>query len=86
MERLPGQMHTKVEMMELIHTAIDGVEILRPKVFADSRGSFFECFSQKEFDALVRPIVFVQDNQSISSYGVVRGLHFQKGKPARANW
>ena len=66
-------------MMELIHTAIPGVEILRPKVFADSRGCFFECFSQKEFDALVRPIVFVQDNQSVSSYGVLRGLHFQKG-------
>ena len=72
-------MYQKVEMMEVIHTAIPGVEILRPKVFTDSRGSFFESFSQKEFDTLVRPLVFVQDNQSVSSYGVVRGLHFQKG-------
>lgn len=72
-------MHQKDEMMELIHTEIPGVEILRPKVFAASRGCFFESFSQKEFDSLVRPVVFVQDNQSVSSYGVVRGLHFQKG-------
>ena len=79
MERLPGPLHQKVEMMELIHTEIPGVEILLPRVFTDSRGSFFESFSQKEFDTLVRPLVFVQDNQSISSYGVIRGLHFQKG-------
>ena len=79
MERLPCPVHQQVEMMEIIHTDIPGVEILRPKIFADSRGYFFESFSQKEFDALVRPVVFVQDNQSSSCYGVVRGLHFQKG-------
>ena len=65
--------------MEIIRTAIPDVVIVEPRVFGDSRGYFFESWSQREFDALVRPVRFVQDNESRSSYGVVRGLHFQKG-------
>ena len=63
--------------MEVIKTAIDGVVIIEPTVFKDARGYFFESFSQREFDEKVRPINFVQDNESMSSYGVMRGLHFQ---------
>lgn len=65
--------------MEVIRTVIPDVVIIEPRVFGDSRGYFFESWSQREFDALVRPVRFVQDNESSSSYGVVRGLHFQKG-------
>ena len=64
--------------MEVINTAIDGVVIIEPKVFKDQRGYFFESFSQREFEAKVRKINFVQDNESMSSYGVMRGLHFQR--------
>lgn len=64
--------------MDVIKTAIDGVVIIEPKVFEDQRGYFFESFSQREFEAKVRKINFVQDNESMSSYGVMRGLHFQK--------
>lgn len=69
--------------MEVIRTAIDGVLIIEPKVFGDKRGYFFESFSQREFDEKVTPILghkinFVQDNESMSSYGVMRGLHFQR--------
>ena len=69
--------------MEVIKTAIDGVLIIEPKVFGDKRGYFFESFSQREFDEKVAPILghtinFVQDNESMSSYGVMRGLHFQR--------
>ncbi len=63
--------------MEVIKTAIEGVVIIEPKVFKDTRGYFFESFSQREFEEKVRPINFVQDNESMSSYGVMRGLHFQ---------
>lgn len=63
--------------MEVIKTAIDGVVIIEPRVFKDARGYFFESFSQREFEEKVRPINFVQDNESMSSYGVMRGLHFQ---------
>lgn len=63
--------------MNVIKTNIEGVLIIEPKVFNDSRGYFFESFSQREFDEKVRPITFVQDNESKSSYGVMRGLHFQ---------
>lgn len=65
-------------MMEVIKTAIDGVVIIEPKVFKDARGYFFESFSQHEFEEKVRKINFVQDNESMSSYGVMRGLHFQR--------
>ena len=64
--------------MNIIQTAIDGVVIIEPKVFKDSRGYFFESFSQREFEQKVRPINFVQDNESMSVYGVMRGLHFQR--------
>ena len=65
--------------MEVIHTDIPEVVILEPRVFEDARGYFFESWSQRVFYSLVRPVRFVQDNESRSSYGVVRGLHFQKG-------
>lgn len=69
--------------MNVIKTNIDGVLIIEPKVFGDTRGYFFESFSQREFDEKVAPILgrninFVQDNESMSSYGVMRGLHFQR--------
>lgn len=64
--------------MEVLKTAIDGVVVIELRLFRDERGYFFESFSQKEFDEKVRPICFVQDNESMSSYGVMRGLHFQK--------
>jgi len=64
--------------MNVIKTDIEGVVIIEPKIFKDSRGYFFESFSQREFDENVTPINFVQDNESMSSYGVMRGLHFQK--------
>lgn len=69
--------------MNVITTAIDGVLIIEPRLFEDTRGYFFESFSQREFDEKVTPILghkitFVQDNESMSSYGVMRGLHFQR--------
>ena len=63
--------------MEVIKTNIEGALIIEPRVFEDARGYFFESFSQREFDAKVGPVRFVQDNESKSSYGVMRGLHFQ---------
>lgn len=70
--------------MNVIQTDIPGVVIIEPKIFVDERGYFFESWSQKEFDEKVRPIKFVQDNESMSHYGVLRGLHFQKGKFAQS--
>ena len=76
--------------MNVIKTAIDGVVIIEPRIFEDARGYFFESFSQREFDEKVLPLLqasainpqpslrFVQDNESKSSYGVMRGLHFQR--------
>lgn len=64
--------------MEVIQTNIEGVVIIEPKVFKDARGYFFESFSQREFEEKVRKINFVQDNESMSSFGVMRGLHFQR--------
>ena len=64
--------------MEVVKTSIEGVVIIEPRIFRDARGYFFESFSQKEFDEKIRPIQFVQDNESMSSYGVMRGLHFQR--------
>ena len=63
--------------MNFIKTDIDDVVIIEPKVFCDERGYFFESFSQKEFDDNVGKTVFLQDNESKSCYGVLRGLHFQ---------
>ncbi len=70
--------------MKLTQTQIPDVVILEPRVFNDARGYFFESWRQRDFDALVRPIRFVQDNESCSSYGVVRGLHFQQGRYAQS--
>lgn len=64
--------------MEIIKTDIEGLLIIKPQIFKDSRGYFFESFSQREFNEKVAPIQFVQDNESCSTYGVMRGLHFQK--------
>lgn len=70
--------------MKVISTEIEGVVIIEPEVFGDERGYFMESWSQPRFDKAVRPICFVQDNQSKSRYGVVRGLHFQKGHYAQS--
>lgn len=64
--------------MNIIKTDIEGPLIIEPRVFGDSRGYFFESWSQRDFDAAVGPLRFVQDNESKSVYGVVRGLHFQR--------
>ena len=64
--------------MNIIKPSIEGLLILEPRIFEDSRGYFFESFSQREFDEKVGKITFVQDNESKSSYGVMRGLHFQR--------
>ena len=64
--------------MKVIKTKLEGVVIIEPQVFFDDRGYFFESFSQQRFNEQVAPITFVQDNESKSSYGVLRGLHFQK--------
>lgn len=73
-----------IKHMVFNKTFIDGVFIIEPKVFGDSRGYFFESYNQKEFEEKVGPITFVQDNESKSSYGVLRGLHFQKPPFAQA--
>lgn len=70
--------------MKTIHTALPGVLVLEPEVFGDARGYFFESWNQRDFDALAGPVRWVQDNESKSRYGVLRGLHFQKGDFAQA--
>jgi len=70
--------------MELIKTDIAGVMILQPRIFGDERGYFFESFSQRDFEKQVCKTVFVQDNESSSCYGVLRGLHFQKPPHAQS--
>ncbi|MBO5850246.1 MAG: dTDP-4-dehydrorhamnose 3,5-epimerase [Paludibacteraceae bacterium] len=64
--------------MQIIKTEIEGIFIIKPQLFKDGRGYFFESFSQREFEEKVSKTTFVQDNESKSSYGVVRGLHFQR--------
>ena len=64
--------------MNIIQTEIPGGIIIEPRIFEDARGYLFESFSQREFDEKVGPVIFVQDNESKSSYGVMRGLHFQR--------
>ena len=71
-------------MINVIETSIPGVVVIEPRVFGDARGYFMETWSQRDFNSLVRPVRFVQDNESRSSYGVVRGLHFQKGKSSQS--
>ena len=70
--------------MEVIKTGIEGVVIIEPKVFGDHRGYFFESFSERDFNTQVREVKFVQDNESKSCYGVLRGLHFQKPPHAQS--
>ena len=65
-------------------TDIDGVYIITPKVFADARGYFFESFKKEEFEQNVGKVVFIQENESRSSRGVLRGLHYQKGEKSQA--
>lgn len=64
--------------MKFIKTEIDGLIIIEPKVFGDDRGYFFESYNQKKFEEVVGKVLFIQDNESKSSKGVLRGLHFQK--------
>ncbi len=70
--------------MNVIKTDIEGLVIIEPNVFADARGYFFESFSAARFEEQVCKTTFIQDNESKSSYGVLRGLHFQKGKYAQS--
>lgn len=70
--------------MEVINTNIEGVVIIEPRIFKDARGYFFESFSNREFDEKVAKVDFVQDNESCSTYGVMRGLHFQRPPFAQA--
>ncbi len=69
----------------VLETEISGVVVIQPQVFEDSRGYFFESFSQRRFEQMIGKTVFVQDNESKSSYGVVRGLHYQLPPYAQAN-
>ena len=64
--------------MNIIQTSIPGVVIIEPRRYKDARGYYFESFSEREFNTQVREVKFVQDNESMSSYGVMRGLHFQR--------
>lgn len=70
--------------MNYIETAIKGVYILEPRVFQDARGYFMETWNQADFDKHVGKVTFIQDNESKSSYGVLRGLHYQKGEFSQA--
>lgn len=70
--------------MNVIKTDIEGLVIIEPRLFRDARGYFFESFSEREFAEKIAPVKFVQDNESRSSYGVLRGLHFQKPPYAQA--
>lgn len=71
-------------MINVIETAIPGPLIIEPKVFGDERGYFMESWNQRDFDAAVGPIRFVQDNESKSRYGVLRGLHYQTGRHSQS--
>ena len=70
--------------MNYIQTEIDGVWLIEPKVFHDARGYFMEAFKEEEFRAHVGNVHFIQDNESKSSFGVLRGLHYQKGDCSQA--
>lgn len=70
--------------MEYIMTPIEGVWILEPQVFGDSRGYFMEVYQQADFERHIGKVTFIQDNESKSSYGVLRGLHYQRGEYSQA--
>ena len=72
--------------MNVIQTEIPGVVIIEPRIFGDSRGYFFESFSQKDFEEKVAPVRFVQDNESKSCYGVIRGLHSRNLPMLSPSW
>ena len=77
-------LHKKLRTMEYKETEIKGVYVIEPRVFCDARGYFMEAWKQEEFNEHVGRVDFVQDNESKSSYGVWRGLHYQKGDAAQA--
>ncbi len=77
-------MLTKVLKMDIIQTNIKDLYLIEPKIFRDDRGYFYESFSQREFDEKIGKIHFVQENQSKSKYGVIRGLHFQLNSKAQS--
>ena len=70
--------------MNYIQTEIDGVWLIEPRVFSDERGYFMEAYKKEEFEANIGPVNFIQDNESKSSFGVLRGLHYQKGEHSQA--
>lgn len=70
--------------MNYIHTEIEGVWLIEPRVFGDARGYFMETFKEEEFCEYIGNVHFIQDNESMSSFGVLRGLHFQNGEYAQA--
>ena len=70
--------------MKFEKTAIEGVYVITPKIFNDARGYFFEAFKQEEFEREIGKVNFIQDNESKSSKGVLRGLHYQKGEFSQA--
>ena len=72
--------------MKVIQTEIEGVVIIEPDVFGDDRGYFFESYNQARFDAAVRPVRFVQDNESKSKFGVLRGCTSSAAAPLSRNW
>ena len=72
--------------MNYIQTEIDGVWLIEPRVFSDERGYFMEAYKKEEFEANIGPVNFIQDNESKSSFGVLRGLHYQKENIVRRNW
>lgn len=81
---LCGQQSNTLGKMEYVKTAIEGVYIIEPRVFNDARGYFFEAWKKDEFEQHIGKVDFVQDNESKSSYGVLRGLHYQKGEFSQA--
>ena len=70
--------------MEFKKTQVEGVYIIEPRVFNDARGYFLEAWKKEEFEQHIGPVEFIQDNESKSSYGVLRGLHYQKGDFSQA--
>lgn len=70
--------------MNYIQTEIDGVWVIEPRVFTDDRGYFMEAFKKEEFEKHIGTVDFIQDNESKSSFGVLRGLHYQKGECSQA--
>lgn len=70
--------------MNFLETAVQGVYVIEPKVYNDARGYFFEAWKKEEFEERLGRVEFIQDNESKSSYGVLRGLHYQKGEFSQA--